>query len=296
MKKALLIIVVLIVAVLGIDIAASAEGPVTTGPQVALDVTEGAVGDPLWLNVSGFDTSWITISFCGNDGRRGSPDCNMLASEGAEVALETPLLRQITIAEPPMPCPCVVRVADRTNTIVATASIDIVGHPTGKVVGGDGAPEGGLAVSVKAVPVSSTAMSWLRSELGGESEYEVTVRVRNESAVELSNVRLSGSAGRTAESDLLLLQLDDPGTLAAGSTWEQTIRTIAPAPSFDDVEWRVFVSGVGPTVEARDTTSRSPRLLAVLAVTFVALVGAVLVRWRVRFHYRRSLAPTQGFV
>ena len=296
MKKALLIVVVLIVAVLGIDIAASAEGAVTTGPEVTLDVTQGAVGDPLWITVSGFDTAWITIAFCGNDARRGSPDCNMLASEGAEVVAETPLVRQLTISEPPMPCPCVVRVADRTNTVVASTAIDIVGHPTGKVIGGDGAPEGGLAVSVQAVPVSSTAMSWLRGELGGESEYEVTVRVRNESTVELKDVRLSGSAGRTADSDLLQLQLDDPGTLAAGSTWEQTIRTTAPAPSFDDVEWRVFVSGVGPTVVARDTTSRSPRLLAVLAVSFVVLIGAVLVRWRVRVHYRRSLAVSGSTV
>jgi len=296
MKKALLILFLLIVAVLGFDIAASAEGGVTTGPRVTLDVAQGAIGEPVWITVSGFDTSWVTISFCGNEARRGSPDCNMLASEGAEVAIETPLVRQLFIAEPPMPCPCVVRVADRTNTIVANATLDILGHPTGKVVGGYEAPGGGIAVSVRAVPVSSTAMSWLRGELGGESEYDVTVRVRNDSVVELSNLRLAGSAGRSAENDLLELPLDDPGTLAAGETWEQTIRTTAPPASFDNLEWRVFVSGVGPTVVASDSTSRSPRLLAVLAVSFVVLIGAVLVRWRVRVHYRRSLAVSGSTV
>ena len=288
MKKAIILLFVAIVAVLGFDIVVNAEGAVTAGPEVSLDVSQGEPGSMVWATVTGFDSSWVTISMCGNDGRRGSPDCNMLASEGAEIAGAEPLVRQLTIVEPPVPCPCIVRVADRTNSVVATASLDIVGHPTGEVVDGGGVT-GDVAVSVRAERASTTPLSWLRSELGGATEYEVTVRVRNESTVDLAELRLSGSAGRSANSDLLQLPLDDPGTLGAGQTWEQTILATAPAPSFDDIEWRVFLSGTGSTVSAQQTTSHSPALLRIMIVALVAIVGALVVRLRVRSYQRRAV-------
>lgn len=285
--RVVLVAVLAMVALAGFDMVANAEDAVTSGPTVKLDVARAAPGDPVWMTATGFDTSWVTISVCGNAGRRGSPDCNMPASEGAEIVGSDPLVRQVAVVEPPVPCPCIIRVADRTNSVVATAPIEIVGHPMAEVTEG-ATQDGVLSVSVHAEPAATTPMGWLRAELGGRSEYEVTVRVHNESSVELQGIRLAGSAGRDATADLLQLEFDDPGTLAAGQTWEQTVHAVAPAPSFSDIEWRVFVSGDGPTVAARQITTRSPALLTVLVIVLLFIVATLLVRMRVRVHQRRA--------
>jgi len=294
---AVLLVCVAFASAIGIDVAAGhagADEPETSGPVVTLERPSASVGEPLWIEASGFDAGWVTISFCGGGARRGSPDCNMVETAGSEVdPAAGSLVRQVTVAAPPVPCPCVVRVADRSNSQVALASIDLMGHPEQTSVDVSSLLEDASAevtVAISAEPISTTAMSWLRSRLGGPAQYEVTVIVHNRSAVELRDLRLSGSAGRSPEVDLVTLPLDDPGALAPGQTWKQRVVAVAPPPSFDSIEWRVVLSGVGPSVSATQVTRQRPMLLVVALSIVLVLLGVVAARSRIRTRLRASLS------
>ena len=263
--------------------------PFTSGPAVAVNPGEAAPGGGnVTLTVDGFTSPYVTISICGNESRRGSADCNMAASVGVEVPQDgTPLVLQIPAVAPPADCPCVVRVVGRDSIEIALAPLVITGHPVGPVVD---PPVGGplVSVSVSTREAPEGALDALRSQLGGPTTYEVTVTVRNRTTSPLKQVRLSGSAGRGSDDNIATLVLDDPGLIAVGQTWQQTVIAKVPAPSFGAVTWRVAASGAGPAVVTTKSTRHRPTLLVVLALVVVLNLGLLAIRWRVRRRVARA--------
>ncbi|CAB4886736.1 unannotated protein [freshwater metagenome] len=258
------------------------SGGVTSGPVVTSDKTEINPGEFVVLTIEGFTASFVTISVCGNEARRGSADCNMVASEGMRLSLDhTPTRSQIPVAAPPVGCPCVIRVSNRTNDEIAVVPITLIGHPDAPVVNGP-TINNALAVSISARAASGGLLSGLRPSLGGPTTYEVTVTVKNRSTVALNQVRLSGSAGRSSTDSLAVLALDNPGEIAPGQTWQQIVSAVVPAPSFGSVEWRVAASGAGPTISATDITHHRPLLLLLLTMLLVVIVFMLAMRYRIR--------------
>ncbi len=262
----------------------------TTGPVVILDSTEVNPGDQIGLTIDGFTVSSVTISVCGNEARRGSSDCNMAASEGQRLNPDgTPTPADMPVAAPPVDCPCVIRVSDRSNNEVAVTPITIIGHPIGPVVDPPklGTP---LAVTISAEPSSRGLLELVRPSLGGPATYDVTVTVKNISMVPFSSVRVSGSAGRNPTDNLAMLKLSDPGLIGPGQTWQEIVPAVVPAPSFGTVRWRVAVSGAGPTVNANESTHYRPLLLIVLAMFLVADIFLLIIRGMVRRRKAREAA------
>lgn len=269
------------VAVLAAFGATAHATPSTSGPAVSLDRTVVADGDRVVLTIDGFDTLHVTISVCGNEARRGSADCNMFASEGLKLDTDgTSTVVQIPIAMPPAPCPCVVRVSSRTNDEIAIAPITLTGHPVEPLAAAEGLDDP-LVVSISAQAASSGVWASARTSLGGAATYDVVVTVRNRSTVLLSNVAVAGSAVRDHD-QLATLELDDPGSIAPGQTWQQVVSAELPAPSIGAIEWKVTVSGAGPTVTAIETTRQRPVLLIALAMLLVVDVSVLTIRRRVR--------------
>lgn len=260
----------------------------TTGPMVTLDRTEVNPGDQVGLTIDGFTVQSVTISVCGNEARRGSSDCNMAASEGQRLNPDgTPTPADLPVAAPPVDCPCVIRVSDRSNNEVAVTPITIIGHPIGPVVDPPqlGTP---LAVTISAEPSSRGLLELVRPSLGGPATYDVTVTVKNTSMVPFSYVRVSGSVGRNPSDNLAMLKLSDPGLIGPGQTWQEIVSAVVPAPSFGNVQWRVAVSGAGPTVDATESTHYRPLLLIVLAMFLVADIFLLIIRGMVRRRNKRA--------
>ncbi len=254
----------------------------TTGPTVTLDRTEVNPGERIGVTIDGFTVQSVTISVCGNEARRGSSDCNMAASEGQRLNPDgTPTPADLPVTAPPVDCPCVIRVSDRSNNEVAVTPITIIGHPVGPVVDPPklGTP---LAVSISAEPSSRGLLELVRPSLGGPASYDVTVTVKNTSMVPFSNVRVAGSVGRNPSDNLALLKLSDPGLIGPGQTWQEIVPAVVPAPSFGTVQWRVDVSGAGPTVNVTESTHYRPLLLIVFAMFLVVDIFLLIMRGMMR--------------
>ena len=235
----------------------------------------------------GFRALNVTISVCGNEARRGSEDCNMFASEGLKLDTDgTSTLIGIPVAEPPEPCPCVIRVSSRLNDEIATTPIVIIDHPVAPVVDGPTVKDP-LEVTIEAVPAPPGVFERARSSIGGPTLYRVKVTVKNRSTVPYRQIALAGTAVR-GNDQLAALPLTDAGEIKPGQTWEQIVTTEVPGPSLGSIEWRVTVSGAGPTVSATDSTRQRPVLLIVLVMFLVIDVFVLAIRFAMRRRARRE--------
>ncbi len=257
-----------VLAVLAVAGEAAAQST-TTGPTVVLAVDELAPDARMDFQIEGFDGSAVIITVCGNDARRGSVDCNMIQSEGLRLNREGGITRSsIPVPVPPAPCPCLVQVVDSDNNQLAVAPLVIIGHPVAPTVGPAGFVQP-LVVEITADPASVGISDRLRSSAAGAMLHDVTVKVRNRSTLPVERVMLSGSAGRDANDDLVVLVLDDPGTIQPGQTWQETVQAELPSPVWGDFVWQATASGTGPSVTATTTTNHRPLLLIVLVVVLI---------------------------
>lgn len=260
------------------------------GPSAELDRTSLTVGDDVVVTVSGFEARTVSIAVCGNEARRGTVDCDLRGSAGLQLNGDgTATAIQIVVRRPPAPCPCVVRVASRSNDEIAVAPLQIRGVPVEEVEGGAALDES-LEVTVHAELADAGIAARAKSLLGGKSTYEVTVTVKNRSSVPLSRVALAASVGRGNDDDLAAVTVSDPGRLEPGATWQQVVRVDVPAPSFGTLRWEATASGAGPSVSASSSTEQRPWLLAALLTLLVADLLFLGVRASVRRRRRQRVA------
>lgn len=276
--------VLAVLAVLAVAGAADAQST-TTGPTVVLAADELAPADRLDFQLEGFDGAAVIITVCGNDARRGSVDCNMIASEGLRLNRQGGITQSsIPVPVPPTPCPCLVQVVDSDRNQLAVAPLIIIGHPVAPTVGPAGFVQP-LVVEIIAEQADVGISERLRSSAAGATFYDVTVTVRNRSTLPVDRVQLSGSGGRDANDDLVVLGLDDPGTIQPGQTWEETTQAELPSPVWGDYVWQATASGTGPSVMATTTSTHRPWLLIVLIV--VLIVDLLILAVRLIMHLRR---------
>lgn len=280
------VVVVLMTAAALLAAVTAAEASIT-GPSVTLDRTRIHPDERVAVTIDGFRALNVTISVCGNEARRGSADCNMFASEGLKLDTDgTSTLIGIPIAEPPEPCPCVIRVSSRLNDETATAPIEIIGHPVAPVVDGPTVKDP-LEVTIEAVAAPPGVFERARSSIGGPTQYRVKVTVTNRSTVPYRQIALAGTAVRDND-QLATLPLADAGEIKPGQTWEQIVTAEVPGPALGAIEWRVTVSGAGPTVSATDTTRQRPLLLILLVAFLVIDVFVLAIRFVMRRRSRRE--------
>lgn len=276
-------------ALLMVGVAASPAHamPITSGPAVSLDQTEVAAGGAVVVTVDGFTSRNVTIAVCGNEARRGSADCEMTASQ--QIRFEddgSPTWTRFIVPEPTLPCPCVVRVTSPDNDELAVTPIVVTGHPVADVV--DPPVIGDLVdVTISAGTDADGVVDAVRAELGGPTTYAVTVSVRNIGSSPLRNVRLALDAARGGNA-VPSIDIEDPGLIGVGQTWQQTVRVRVPTPSFGEVQWTATASGAGQPVAASARTNHRPVLLIVLVALLVADVGLLLIRFTIRRRRRAA--------
>jgi hypothetical protein len=286
-RHALAAVLIAVAALGGLASAVAAQSQLS-GPTVSLDRYELAPGERVRLTIAGFRSEVVNMAFCGNEGRRGSIDCNVRGTQARETEPGgVPVIAEMPVAVPPVACPCIVRVSSQDNLEVAVVPITLVGHPVAEVVGGSefNTP---LFVDIVANAAPEGMGDELRSSLGGSTTYDVTIQVRNTATFEIERVALAATFTRLRYDDIRSIEIPDPGALEPGETWEQTVQVDVPSLTFGDVEWGATASGQGPSVTAIDTTTTTPVLLIVLGVVLLVDVVLLAVRLLMRMRRRRS--------
>jgi len=292
LARALAVFGATVACALGIGTLTFAQSGLS-GPTVVPDRYEMAPGERVQMTIAGFRSDVVNMTFCGNEGRRGSTDCNVRGTQAHETNDDgTPTPAEMPVSAPPVPCPCILRVSSVDNLEVAVAPITLIGHPVADVVGGSEFAKP-LSVDIVANPASTGLSSDLRSSLGGATTYDVTVQVANRATFPIPAVAVSSSYIRQNYDDTRSIDLPVPGLLEPGETWEQTVQVEVPSPTFGDVEWSATASGQGPTVTATDSTTSTPILLIVFGLILAIDLLILLVRQLMRVRRRRSDPPVE---
>jgi hypothetical protein len=263
--------------------------PVLTGPTVTLDKNAAAVGEKVRVSLSGFEASYVTVSVCGNEARRGSSDCSTTGSTSVEVHHDgTETWTVFSVPTPPFGCPCAIRVFSSLNDEVAITPFTVTGHPVEPVQGGRDLSQPLVSVSVTAESAPDGMVESMRSSLGGPATYAVTVSVKNLTTDELSKVALSGSVGRSERDELALLELIDPGHIGPGQTSTQTVTVKLPSPTYGTFVWRATATGAGPAVTTTSEMQPRPWLLILAILAVVAIIAMLVIRYVVHRRVRRD--------
>jgi len=280
--------------------AGSGSTPTTpaSAPAVSMVLKEVAVGSVVSLRISGFSAKVLTVQVCGNEGRRGSVDCNVGEATTVDVPSERAMfLTQLPMVRPPAPCPCIVQVSSERFDEVAVAAFTLLGHPVGNVEDAEKSSTP-LQVLVIAESAGDGLMSTLRSSLAGSTWYDVTVIVKNASASAVPGAALGVAVGRDAEDQIQEVTFPELGDLAPQETWRQTVRVKMSSPVYGTFVWRATTTAFGLSTTATTTTKNQPTLLFVVGVIFGLVVLTLIVRLVVRVvrrlqRGRRSAGMTQ---
>jgi hypothetical protein len=270
--------------------SSSAAKPASSAhaPSVALGFKEIAVGSTVSIRLSNFIAKVLTVTVCGNEGRRGSVDCNVEDAKTVDVPTDSRFfLVDFTVSKPPAPCPCIVQVSSERFDEVAVAAFTLLGHPIAPVVdsGKGSAP---LQVSLVAEPADDGLWARARTSLAGATWFDVTVIVQNTSATAVQGTALAVEVGRDANdliSDVVFPKVAD---IAPRGTWRETVRLRLPSPIYGTYVWRATTTAFGLSTTATTTTKNHPTLFVVLAGIFGLAVLTLIVRLMSRLVRRLS--------
>jgi hypothetical protein len=285
LRRAVVIVLVIGLALVG----APRAGAGGSDDLPAISLSERAVhpGDHVLVTITGFTAPAVTLTVCGNLAARRSMDCNQTGSEGRRLNGQPgATVAEMPIGAPPATCPCVLVVSTTDFAQVASAPIEILGHPTGPVVGLDQLEA--LRVEVHATKAPRGVGATVRGWLGGPTAYDVEVAVSNRSAATLSDITVAGAAGRNGDEDGTDIPLPTIDTLGPGERWTHTAHVTVPSPILTDVHVEVTASGTGPSVTAEHSQRNLPPLLLVLLLVLIADLIAIIGR---RVHQRRNEQP-----
>lgn len=256
-------------------------------PTVELSVEQAEREELIDVTISGFNSRVVTVTVCGNDALRGSGDCNMAASESTRINDDgSPRYVRLIVSPPPVPCPCLIRVSSPTNDQAAVAPISIKGHPVAPLVAA-AQPNLPLVVAIRASRAADGLADALRTSLGGPTTYDLTITIRNTATETVDDISISATAGRRQRQVLVVADVTPPPAIAAGATWEETVRVELPAPVWGDVRWSADVSDRDNAVVAVDTTNSLPVLLIVAVGVLLLVALALSIRLVSRVRNRR---------
>lgn len=281
-----------LVIVLGLGVASQPTTAAPSGseqllPTVELSVTEAEPEEMIDVTISGFSSRVVTVTVCGNGALRGSGDCNMAASESTRVNDDgSPRYVRLIVSPPPVPCPCLIRVSSPRNDEAAVAPVSIVGHPVAPLFSAV-EPSLPLVVSIRADRAADGLADAIRSSLGGPTTYDVIITIRNTATEPVDGVSVATTAGRRPGHVLAVADVVPPASIAAGATWESTVRVDLPSPVWGDVRWSAEVSDLDNTVVAADRTSSLPVLLVIAVGVLLVVALTLSVRLVSRIRKRR---------
>ncbi|MEU7029630.1 hypothetical protein AB0A60_23490 [Streptomyces sp. NPDC046275] len=172
----------LLLALLPVTADAAPTGPPTAdGPRVALSRTEGGKGGEITVSGSGWKPgALLMLLVCGRaePGRGvvgGTNSCANTDGRAATVDARGAFGAKLPVAEPPVPCPCVVHVAGVTGQQdTVDVAFTVAGHPTAPLPESAGRPRLAVLASAR-LEGSSGVLVWF----GAPARREIVVTLGN---------------------------------------------------------------------------------------------------------------------
>jgi hypothetical protein len=247
----------------------TAGGARAADPTVAVTPPDAAPGARATVSLEHWPAGAVTVAVCGNAGRRGSQDCDMIGAQGAGIAKKGLTVVDLTLTAPPVSCTCVIRVSTQDSSIVRTVPINLLGVPNGPDIPGN-PPSTPASLGVEA-KVEGGSSSWA-SVFAGPTHRRLVLTLRNRSDQPLSGLRVGGMVGRDAGGGT---PLDSRAIapIAPGSLRKVTIPIDLDAPVWGDYVVSGRVYRYDAAVPFESTTSNDPwglELLLPLALIVVA--------------------------
>lgn len=261
-------------------------------PKLTVEPASARPGDVITVRLTGWSSVAATVTVCGNLAMRGSADCDVSRGQGVPLApTDGAATLQVTLSEPPAPCPCVVRAASGSFDEVATARLDIIGAPQAPVVEPSTAtPLISVAVDASRAPESLIGIA--RAALGGTTIYELTITLRNLTAAPLQAVKVTGAAVRSGKTVATFTV--GSRALQPGEVYEHRDEIEVPGPAIGPIRWDAAASGAGPAAHAGEVTRHTPVALLALLALLAGDIAAMLLRRRRARERRRSVDTTDA--
>ena len=219
---------------------------------------------------------------CGDLAVGGSSSCDLAGAVTVAADARGRAVHQLTVAKPPRPCPCVVRVSTFTGEAVATnVPFTVRGHVVGVPPEPDQASSDLRVERVRVTNNSSFRSSW---GMGGSATVTVTVANRGDAPVAVPD--LEYGFGRDARA--LGQRYPMAAEVPAGGTRQVSFDVDLPWMGLGDQYAHVqFEGGVGGV--RSDSTALHPFALVGVVGGLVLALGVLLLRGLLRERRGRAL-------
>ncbi|MFM7686702.1 MAG: hypothetical protein ACKPDI_12375 [Actinomycetota bacterium] len=255
-------------------------------PTITIARPQWALGEKMVIRGANWPAGIVSLQICGSNGIHGTKDCDMPSSRTVGVGSGGEFGLQLSVAAPPVPCPCVVQASAVTGETVVVAPISLPEHTFDENFAQK--PDKPSATTLSVTMSLKTPRSW-RDYVGVSPERMVRVTVTNTGALPTGD----GSIDLTVGKDFpplgygTILRFDSIGP---GESTE--LATALPLDSFAYGDYWVKAEVASPRAQAATgaMTSTFPSGAFAGLVGLVVLIDLAVVR-RVR---KRTRAARQA--
>lgn len=277
-----------LLAVAGLGGAALAQTPGVPGDatqkaQVSLDSNVVSPGQSLSLRGAGFaPSSLMLLELCGNDARRGSADCDQGTAQNIASSASGTLSAQLLIGQPPVPCPCVVRLTGLSSPTSLTVPVTVNGVPA--------ADPQALALQFPGVSRQLEVLdarieddgSW-QAWFGASPRRTLALAVQNTGTVAVENPPLLIATGK-GDSPTGGLDVPDLGSLQPGEKRIYRIPFELGPLAFGSYSAQGEITGFAEPVQFSTSTTSYPWALIIIPAAVAAQWLLLRLRNRLRTH------------
>ena len=208
---------------------------------------------------------------CGDLAVGGSSTCDLAGAVTVATDARGRAVHQLTVAKPPRPCPCVVRVSTFTGEAVATnVPFTVRGHAVGAPPEPDPASSDLRVERVRVRNNSSFRSAW---GMGGSATVTVTVANRGDAPAPAPDLEYGFGREARALGQVHPMKVEVP----PGGTRQVSFDVELPRMGFGDQYAHVQFEGGAGGVRS-DSTALHPFALVVAAGGLVLAVGLLLLR------------------
>ncbi len=258
--------------------AAFAAAPTTAAAASAhlvLSATTVSVGQQITVAAVDFPPgAEVDVQVCGNGGLAGSTACDEANTFTAETSQTGYFLQDLTIGQPPQPCPCLVEAISPSLAAPVTVPIVITGIPNATPQPfRPPAPTQALDV----VSAQLTGSGPWTSLFGGPATRTLVLTVKNPEpqAITVPELVLVKGKAPVPADEVLTPQL---GILAAGEQRTYDLQVVYPPFAMGSYEVSGHFAGVSSARTFAASTHLSPWALIVLIIVLAVLLVAATTR------------------
>ncbi|MDX6740284.1 hypothetical protein [Actinocorallia sp. A-T 12471] len=252
-------------------VAALALMPVSAqGATVEIDRQEVSPGQTVTVRLSGWPSGNVSVELCGNEGRRGTADCAVASSATTFVGPQGSATALLTVAKPPVGCPCVVSVRPVGGGQARTVPITVKGVKT--LSESQRAEVDAAVPSLTVTSISLEGGGPSAAWFGGPADRTLVYTVKNDGDLPVSDAPVSIAVGR-APDPTGIVAAPALGTIEPGASKTFRVPVKLSGPAFGSYQIRGEIEGQAREIVFTAETSSYPWVWPFLLLVLVAAPG-----------------------